>query len=479
MNKDNHWQFLFDPESVAVVGATSALASWGYGIMQRLLSTGKRNIYPVNTVISEVMGMATYPSVIDIPAPVDLAVIVVPAANVAGVLSECVAKRVKAAVIITAGFAETGDSGRQMENELIKIATEGGIRFIGPNSMGHADAWSQLSTLAFTDKVPTGALSLVSQSGFYGQQIIYKGMEFGLGFSKLISSGNEASLHFEDYLEYLARDENTRVIAAYIEGLREGQRFFKLAKEITARKPVLVIKAGRTQESARAALSHTGALAGSEAVYAAAFRQAGVIRVDDDDELCDVATALLNQPLPRGNRIGILTVGGGPGVMAAEACESEGLVIAPLSPQTMDKLDGCLTARWSRGNPVDTAGMTAAQRGFVFSALRAIMEDENIDAVLFQIPVLLDIERITSMLKFSDDDARTFQTALKEYFRQIKVWAHEFNKPVILVTLIKDETALPFLHSEGITAYQSPRRAAAVLKHLVWYHQHLNDDNIL
>jgi len=407
--------------------------------------------------------------VVNIPNPVDLAIIVVSAPQVPSALQECVQKGIKAAVIISAGFAESDGQGRKLENKIVEIAQRGGVRFVGPNSMGHADTLSQLYTLAWQERIPTGPVALISQSGFYGGQIIRKGMESGIGFSKLISTGNEADLHMEDYLEYLAQDEETKIIVAYMEGLREGRRFFQLAKETTVRKPIVVIKAGGTKESARAARSHTGALAGSDAVYTAAFKQAGVIRVDGDDELCDAVMALLGQPLPRSNRIGILTVGGGPGVVAAEACEKEGLTLAPLSASTMEKLNSWLPSRWSHGNPVDVAGITARYRGLVFASLWALMEDENVDAVLFQVPLILNSDRLSTALRFNPEETRAFRETQKESLIMVKEQVKEHGKPVFMTTLARDDEASSFLNAARIPAYSSPQRAARALSHLVWY----------
>lgn len=442
--------------------------------MRRLLEPVNRNIYPVNPTISEVLGIATYDSVVDIPSPIDLAVIAVPASQVPSVLRECVKKGVRTAVIISAGFAETDEQGCELENELVGIAQQGGIRFVGPNCLGHVDTSSHLCTLAWAEVIPAGPVGVISQSGNYGQLTMRTGMASGIGFSKFISTGNEADLHLEDYLEYLAQDHDTRIITAYIEGLREGRRFFQLAKGTTTRKPMIVIKAGGTKESARAARSHTGALVGSDAVYAAAFRQAGVIRVDDNDELCDVLTALLNQPLPRNNRIGILTIGGGPGVVAAEACEQEGLKIAPLSPLTMEKLNACLPSRWSHGNPVDTAGMIAAKRQYLFASLLALMEDENVDAILLLVPLVFNSERLSAFLGLSGKETKTFQEIQKENLITVKERAKEYGKPVFVVPLAKDEEASSFLLREGIPAYHNPQRAARVLHHLVWYSHYLD-----
>jgi len=444
--------------------------------MQHLLDSESvsRSIYPVNPTLSEVLGIATYDSVVDIPSPVDLAVIVVPASQVPVVLRECVQKGVRTAVIISAGFAETGGQGYELENELVEVARQGGIRFAGPNCLGYADTSSHLCTLAWAEKIPAGPVGVISQSGNYGELIMHTGMTSGIGFSKFISTGNEADLHLEDYLEYLAQDQDTRIITAYIEGLREGRRFLQLAKETTTRKPMIVIKAGGTKASAKAARSHTGALAGSDVVYDAAFRQAGVIRVHDNDELCDVLVALLNQPLPRNNRIGILAIGGGLGVVAAEACEQEGLKIAPLSPLTIEKLNTYLPSRWSHGNPVDTAGMIAAKRHLLFASLFALIEDENVDAILLLLPMVFNSERLSAFLGLKGKETNAFKEIQKENLIAVKERAKEYGKPVFVVPLLRDEEASSFLLREGIPAYHSPRRAARVLCHLAWYSHYLD-----
>jgi len=444
--------------------------------MRHLLASAKRKIYPVNPTASEVLGVAAYASVVDIPGSIDLAVIAVPASQVLMVIGECVQKEVKAAVIISGGFAEMGEQGSKLETDLVKVSHQGGIRFIGPNSMGHADTSSQLSTLAWTRQITPGPVALISQSGNYGHRIIHSGISVGIGFSKFISTGNEADLHLEDYLEYLAQDNNTKIITAYIEGLREGRRFFQLAKEITIRKPIIVIKAGRTKASAKAVRSHTGTLAGSDAVYAAAFRQAGVIRVANDDELCDVVTALLYQPLPRGNRIGILTIGGGLGVVTAESCEREGLEVVPLTASTMEKLDACLPPRWSHGNPVDMAGIGMDKNPLIFSSLWALMEDKTVDAILLQAPLGLNTKRLSEL--FSTQEIRAFRETEKSNLSMLEQRVKEYEKPVLLVRPSAEfatdpETSSSF-HRQGIPTYPNGHRAAKVLRHLVQYRHYLD-----
>jgi len=467
------WHCLFAPDSVALVGASNIPAVCD--IMWHLLASAKRKTYLVNPSVSEVLGIAAYGSVLDIPSSVDLAVIIASAPQVPVVLQECAKKGAKAAVIISGGFAEMGEQDSKLETELTKIAQQEGIRFIGPNSIGHADTSSQLSTLPWIGEITPGSVAFISQSGSYAYRIICNGISSGIGFSKLISTGNEADLHLEDYLEYLAQDENTEVIIAYIEELREGRRFFQLAKETTVSKPIIVIKAGGAKESARVVRS-CELLASSDAVYTAAFRQAGVIRVDDDDELCDVVTALLNQPLPRGNRIGILTNGGGPGVMAVEACRREGLEIAPLASSTMEKLDACLPPRWSHGNPIDTAGVSLADSPAIFSSLGVLMEDDNIDAILLQVPVVLDTEGLSNI--FNAGEIEAFKETEERSLSLLRQWIKEYGKPVVLVNQALEfatgRETTSFLHKEGIPFYPNLRRAVRVLRHLAWYRGYLD-----
>jgi len=302
----------------------------------------------------------------------------------------------------------------------------------------------------------------------------------GIGISKFISTGNEADRHFEDCLEYIAQGEDTHIIAAYIEGLKEGRRFFELAKETTVNKPIIALKAGATRGSTRAARSHTGALTGSDEIYTAAFRQAGVIRIEDEDELCDVAIALQHQPLPRGNRVGIFTLGGGIGVVTTEASEKEGLKIAPLEPATLDKLSAILPSRWSHGNPVDTAGMfnrPVDNAETVLTCLGILMEDGNVDCIIslaspvrgaFDPDASTDAEHIKAIRKENEKTLDTLSQLVKRY-----------EKPLVICgaspSPMPDETNTWSLPIEaGIPVYQNPRRAAKVMRHLAWYWNYLN-----
>jgi acyl-CoA synthetase (NDP forming) len=306
------------------------------------------------------------------------------------------------------------------------------------------------------------------------------GCEVGLGFSKYVSSGNEADLHFEDYLEYLGQDEETKVILGYVEGLREGQRFLRLAREITKRKPVVIMKVGRTDSGARAARSHTAALSGSDELSDAAFKQAGVIRVEEVSELIEVALVLLGQPLPKGKRVAVLTVGGGLGVIAADVLKRRGLEVPPLSERTIKKLSSVLSGRWSRGNPVDASGDLS------YPCLLPLMEDENIDAVVIACAVwaAAGFSAFMSTPPWERNNLtdlnQLIQAIEEESLRNLDVTMElmkRYQKPVILSAWVNSEVKGSELYKkmEGnyLTPYPTPDRAAKALARLVEYSEHL------
>lgn len=472
------WQYLFSPGSVAVIGASATPGTWGNNAVKGLLGSGDRRIYPVNPNATEILGLKAYGSVLDIPGSVEQAVIVVAAGLVPQVLKQCVDKGVKTAVIISSGFGETGKEGRKLETGLRDIARKGGMRFIGPNSMGHADTGSQLSTFGQPGKMPRGPVAVLAQSGNMCLKIVRNLAAAGVAFSKYISTGNEADLQMEDYLEYLCEDDNTKIIAAYIEGLRDGRRFLKIARKITAKKPFIAVKVGSTAEAAKAVMSHTGTLAGEDAVYSAAFRQTGVIRVDDDDELGDTLLALLDGPLPRSNRVGILSIGGGPGAMTAEACEKEGLVIGKLEESTLQKLDKYLPPRWSRRNPVDMAGPSAAEFTVIADLLLALLEDANIDAVLLLAPVVMDRTLMIERMGLSLGQIKAYREKERKDLRSISRKAKQYGKPVFLLWQFHgpdtDPELAALVHRERIITQSNARRAARVLRHLTWYRRYLD-----
>lgn len=474
---------LFNPSSVAVIGATSNFGTWGFAIFHRVLTTSApRKVYPVNKNLSEVRGVKAYQSILEIPDPVDFAVIAISAPQVPAVMRECAQKGVKAALIISGGFAEADEMGAKLQEEVVQIARQSGMRFVGPNCMGHFSTSADFFTVGFLPRVRKGPISFISQSGTFGNRMLLHGLETGIGYCRFVSSGNEADIHLEDYVEYLGQDDETRVITAFIEGLREGKRFFSLAREITRKKPIVVMKAGKTRGGGKAARSHSSALAGSDAVFDSVCRQSGVIRVEEDDELFDVAVALLHLPLPRGNRVGMLTEGGGAGVVASDVCEQRGLKLVDLSPATMDKLNNILPRRWSHGNPVD---MVAAQ-SVTFPCLFALMEDADVDSLLLiggigsyssyaahgkprpEIKALLD--------KFVAEKEEEEAEGLGKVLQLMD----KSGKPLVISALLGDvvknsRAAQMLQQGRGMLIYPSPQRAAKVLAHLTWYSEYLRN----
>ena len=479
MSLKEQLDYLFNPRSVAVIGASNQLGKWGYFILARLLeSKSGKEIYAINKKEAEVLGLKAYRSVVDVPGPVDLVVITVPFQGIIDVMHDCVRKGVKAAIVITSGLAETGGEGASMEQEMVEVARRGGMRIVGPNCLGHLDTYSNVRTVGFLPGVKRGSVALISQSGNSSQSVTNYAGQMGLGFSKFVSSGNEADLHFEDYLEYLAQDDKTKVILGYIEGFREGRRFLELAKEITKKKPIVIMKAGRTDAGVRAAQSHTASLAGSDMVLDAAFRQCGVIRVEEISELVDVAVPLLGQPLPRGRGVGVVALGGGMAVMAADAVRREGLEMPAFSPATMEKLNSIMSHRWSRGNPVDPGGDNVS-----YEALWPMLEDENIDAIIIvggvgMISGFRGWVVFPSSIKLQLAEARKrMEDAEIINLDKTMELIKKHQKPILFVTHVtgaaRGGEAYKKLKENQLSFYSNPERAARTLKHLVEYSEYL------
>jgi len=478
MNLNNNMDLLFNPKSVAVIGASNTPGKWGFGILSHLLARGNRKVYPINKNGGEVIGVKAYKSLREVAAPVDIALIVTPVADVPAAVEDCVYKGVKYVLIITGGFTENGKEGAEIERRVVEIARRGGVRIVGPNCMGHFDTSTDLFSLPFAMPVREGPVTILTQSGNSGLSMLNFGWQMGLGYSKYINSGNEADLHYEDYLEYLAHDDKTRVILGYIEGLREGKRFLKLASEITRKKPLVVMKAGRTEDGARAARSHTAALAGSEEVSDAVFKQAGVIRVEEIGELVDTGVALLGQPLPKGRRVAILTMGGGLGVIASDALRMQGLELARLSQSTVDRLNSFLAGRWSHGNPVDPGGAH-----IVYPCIWTLFEDENTDAIMVidgvgMVGGMTGLMNILPAVKEKCErhlDASRLEE-MADVERMLELMK-KYRKPVILANMvsppIKDSEVTRKLHQSYLGPYPTLERAVRALARLVEYSEYL------
>ena len=374
-------EMLSDPQSVAVIGASRDERKLGYGVLSNIIKYGYQGrVYPINPKADEILGLRCYPSVLDVPDPIDLAVIVIPRKYVAASLEECGQKKVKGAIIITAGFREVGSEGMKMERELIAIAQRYGMRLVGPNCLGIIDTVAKLNA-SFAAGMPyPGSIAFMSQSGALCTAVLDMSIGEGVGFSRFVSLGNKADLNEIDFIEAWRDDPHSKVIMAYLEGITDGARFIRVAREVTKHKPIIAIKSGTTSAGSRAVSSHTGTLAGSERAYEAAFSQTGMIRANSVQDLFDYSIALARQPPLSRNRIAIVTNAGGPGIMATDACERAGLQLASLERETLDALREGLPPEASVLNPVDVVGDALPDRYGL--ALETVLEDANVGGVI-------------------------------------------------------------------------------------------------
>lgn len=372
-----------EPASVAIVGASRNPAKIGSAVVQNLLRLGySGQIYAINPAAEAIESVAVFPRLVDVPAPIDLVVIAVPQQYVDDVITDCITKKVRGVLLLTAGYSETGAAGRERENQLLSRLRSAGIRLIGPNCFGviNTDPQVRLNTSFSPIQPCAGSVSFLTQSGALGQAILDYAGNLNLGLANFISVGNKADISANDVLEFWKTDARTNVILLYLESFGNPRKFSRIAREVARLKPIVCVKSGRSRAGAKAASSHTGALAGSDRAADALFRQCGVTRTNTLEELFDAATFLSRQPLPGGPRVAILTNAGGPAIMAADACEAAGLQLAALEDRTVAELRACLPAAASVANPVDMISTAdAAQYG---RAMRALLGDGNVDSVL-------------------------------------------------------------------------------------------------
>jgi len=476
---------LFNPRSITFIGASASPEKWGSIILSHIITGHFRGkVYPINPREKEILGLRTYPDVEALPEPTDLAIFVIPSSHILSVLEDCARKGVKAGIIITAGFAEVGAEGEKLQQEIVRIAREREMILVGPNCFGIISTTCSLSTTMPPLYPKPGPFAIVSQSGNVAVSLAHKLIDKDFGISRLISYGNEADLHCEDYLEYLAEDAETKVILSYAEGFKDGRRFFEIAKKVTRRKPIVMLKVGYTAAGARAARSHTSALTGSDATFNAACKQTGIIRARNMDEMVDIGVALLNQPLPKGKSVGILTGGGGLGVLAADACAYAGLNVAHLPEETIEELNTILPPWWNHDNPVDLAagafGMDAVK------AIEALLRCNSIDGmVLLNLMVALPIN---IGVLFRDDLAsgsvpqeklKAFEDGMGQLFNQLVALVAKHGKPIIIATELESENidvkAKKMAGQKGLAYYTQPDRAALVFSRLAQYAEYLRN----
>lgn len=374
---------LLKPRSVAVVGASRRRDTIGGAILHNLVEQGFQGpVYPVNPNADFVQSIAAYPDVESIPGPVDLAVIVVPAQRVLETAEACGRKGIKALVVISAGFKETGEEGLGRERALVEVVRRYSMRMVGPNCLGilNTDPTVSLNATFAPVQPPAGRVAFSSQSGALGLAILDYARQLNIGISQFVSVGNKAEVSGNDLIEFWEQDPGTDLILLYLESFGNPRKFTQIARRVARTKPIIAVKSGRTPGGSRAASSHTGALAGSDAAVDALFHQSGVIRTDTIEELFDTAMLLASQPVPFGGNVAILTNAGGPGIMAADACESAGLSLAALDSKTMKGLKSFLPPEASVRNPVDM--IASAEAPSYERALKLLTQDKNVDAVI-------------------------------------------------------------------------------------------------
>jgi acetyl coenzyme A synthetase (ADP forming)-like protein len=456
----NALKLFFEPQAVAVIGASRKRGSIAGELFHNLISYPFRGpVYPVNSAAEVVQGVPGYPTVESIPGPIDLAVIVVPAASVLDVARACARKGVKALVVISAGFSETGKEGQERQAELVRICRSSGMRLIGPNCMGilNADPEVRLDATFAPHVPPPGRVGFSSQSGALGLAIIDHANSLGLGISTFVSVGNKADISGNDLVRYWESDDRTDVILLYLESFGNPRKFSQIARRVGRQKPIVVVKSGRSQAGARATSSHTGALiAASDVTVDALFKQAGVIRTDTLEELFDVASLLANQPLPQGMRVGIITNAGGPGILCADACEARGLEIPVLDNESQKHLRELLPPGAGVANPVDMIASASADH--YRETIKIVAADPRIDAlvVIFTPPLVVRAEEVAK--------------AISEEAQQLKR-----GKPVLAVFLSAGEAPAELRRGEvRIPCYRFPETAAIALSRAARYHEWRN-----
>jgi acetyl-CoA synthetase (ADP-forming) len=469
---------IVNPKSIAFFGASNRFSSMGTNQLSSLKSLGfEGNIYPIHPKEKRVLGFEAYQSVRELPEIPDLAVMVLPTGIVPQVMEECGRKGIKQAIVVSGGFNEVGGQGVELEQKLIAVAQQYGIRFLGPNCLGVANPHHQFNMTFLPFEGRPGFIGLASQSGSFITQMFGYLNRSGMGFSSGISVGNEANVDIVDCLEYLAACPNTRVIALYIESIRRGRAFIELARSIVPSKPIVAFYAGGSEAGKRASFSHTGAMAGPDSLYDGVFRQCGIIRANSIPELFDFCWVLGSCLRPQNNRVVIQTHSGGPGAAAADAGSRNGLKLPPLSETTLEKLAALVPHTGSVNNPVDLTFSKnpmdyfstipdvlladAAAGGLLMYYLtpqrliRRTMESMKIAAD--EIPKLIE--------KLFDDQAASLAALIKKHQKPIVGFTFQSNQNLFIQKLVE----------HGLPVFPSPERAARAMSALVSYSQTLND----
>lgn len=453
---------IFKARSVAVIGASNDPTKWGYSVMERLIKGGyKGSIFPVNPRETAILGVTAYPNIREVPTQVDLATFAIPGPLVPEAMKEAISAGVRGAMVISAGFAESGPEGEKLQQQLLQIIQNSNIRMIGPNCNGMWSSYVGLS-LSSTEPMSHGSIAFISQSGAFGGMLVRQAEEKGYGLSKFVSSGNQADLNEADYLEYLGQDDNTKVIALYLEGFQDGKRFTDVAKKVVAKKPIVIYKAGRNSVGARVVRSHTGSMMLPDNLFDALCKQIGLIGASETGHLFDMAEALANAPLPKSSGVGIISMTGGQCVVSSDTCAHLGLPVPELDIKTQQYIKTEFLAPHAPmpRNPVDIAGDFRSP--LIFAELAETM------AELDYIGVLL----ITPPSSRGDSSSALSEEAAKRIARI----PTEYGKPVIALGQIHtkdnaDSRVSQILRNARMSGYQRPEDAARAAYALIRYSQ--------
>src|ERR1035437_1932921 len=483
---------LFYPKAIAFIGASAEVSKWGQLMYSNVLAgnfSGK--VYLVNPKGGEIAGRKVFKSVTEIPDPIDLAVITIPAGRVLQLIDELKQKAIKNVLLISSGFGETGAEGKALETELVRKAREAGILILGPNTMGICNPHISLYCTGTHVRPKAGDTTLVAQSGNLGTQLLAFAEKEGIGIRAFSGSGNEAMITIEDYMEGFEVDELTKTVVMYIESIKNGRRFSEGAKRVGRKKPIIALKGGRTQAGAHAAASHTGAMASNIKIFEAACKQAGVIQVEHPMDLLDLSTAFSSLPLPQGKRVALLTLGGGWGVVASDLCMENGLVVQPLSEQIINKINDWLPPFWSHANPVDL--VAEMNTGIHVAIVNELLQWDECDAII-HMGIIGRKVMIKSVLestitvnkaydqKYVDDSLELLRVYEQELINKTVQIMEKYNKPVIGVYLLTDETSRTVTEIDGRkykgVIFPTPERAVKALAKMYNYSQWLKNSTI-
>lgn len=461
-----------NPNSIAILGASNKYTAMGTSVLLSILGLGfKGPIYPVHPKEETVLGIKAYRAVEDLPEAPDLAIIVLPTKIVVEAMDACGKKGVRHAIVVSGGFGESGESGISLQQQLKETAARHGIRFLGPNCIGAVNPHHNLNATFLAYNQAPGTIGMASQSGSFITQMFDYLALFGLGFSAGFSVGNEADTDIVDCMEYLGQCPNTRVIGLYIESIKRGDRFIEAARRITPHKPIVAYYAGGTDSGRKAGFSHTGSMAGPDRVYDGVFRQSGIIRAYSIEELYDFCWCLGTCPLPAGNRVLVQTHSGGPGAVAADACDRAGLELPPLSDETREKMSDHIPHTASLNNPVDLT-FTRDPRDYTSVIPRLLAADANTDAVLmYMLTPPSSVRRGVEAMGITGDEA---EAAVLDYMtdqaRKMAEFIKGCDKPFIGFSYATGENRfIRGLYDAGVPVLPSPNRAARALWALVEY----------